>query len=63
MMDKLKVEFLEPVMCKGRPRSEDLARLDELATSIAARHEGLAPRGATDLVVCRTDVAREAAAR
>ena len=45
MMDKLKVEFLEPVLAKGMPRAADFAALDALADTIAAKHEGLqAPR-------------------
>ena len=54
-MNKLKVEFLEPVLAKGMPREEDYARLDALADTIAEKHKDLAPRNFADLTVCRTD--------
>jgi flavorubredoxin len=38
MLPNLKVEILDPVICKGFPREKDLAALDELASTIAARH-------------------------
>jgi flavorubredoxin len=55
MMDKLKVELLDPVLAKGLPRAADFAALDALADTIAAKHkeDGLATRGLADLVVCR----------
>jgi len=37
----LKVEVLEPVLCKGLPRESDLKRLDELAALIARKHQEL----------------------
>jgi flavorubredoxin len=37
----LKPEVLEPVICKGLPRADDLAALDRLADAIAERHKGL----------------------
>jgi flavorubredoxin len=46
MMPKLKVELLEPVLAKGLPRAADLAALDALAGTIAAKHEGLGRRRA-----------------
>ena len=55
MMPKLKVELLEPVLVKGKPRAADYAALDALADTIAAKHQGLAPRNFADLSVCRTD--------
>jgi len=55
MMGKLKLEFLEPVLSKGMPREADYAALDALADTIAAKHEGLAPRNFADLTVCRTE--------
>jgi hypothetical protein len=55
-MDKLKVEFLEPVLVKGMPRDEDYARLDALAATIAEKHRGLGPRNFADLTVCGTDL-------
>jgi flavorubredoxin len=54
-MNKLKVEFLEPVLAKGMPRDEDYARLDALADTIADKHKDLAPRNFADLTVCGTD--------
>jgi flavorubredoxin len=40
----LKVEFLGPVICRGRPRQADLEAVDRLAETIAGKHreEGLA---------------------
>jgi flavorubredoxin len=37
----LKLELFEPLMSKGLPRAEDMAAVDKLAGSIAARHAGL----------------------
>jgi flavorubredoxin len=37
----LKVEVLEPVMCKGYPRQKDFDALDKLADSIAAKHRAI----------------------
>jgi hypothetical protein len=34
----LKVEILNPVLCKGYPREADLKTLDNLAETISARH-------------------------
>ena len=56
MISKLKVEVLEPVLVKGKPRAADYAALDALADTIVAKHQGLAPRNFADLSVCRTDV-------
>jgi flavorubredoxin len=55
MMPKLKVELLEPVLAKGKPRAADYAALDALADTIVVKHQGLAPRNFADLTVCRTD--------
>jgi len=41
LMSSLKVEWLDPVMCRGLPAKEDLDALDRLADAIAERHEGL----------------------
>jgi len=38
MLPNLKVEIIDPVICKGFPRDQDLAALDELARTIAAKH-------------------------
>lgn len=38
MIPNLKVEVLPPVLCKGLPREEDLAKIDELAWAIARKH-------------------------
>ena len=38
MLPNLKVEILEPVLCKGLPREADFDSLDNLAATIAARH-------------------------
>jgi flavorubredoxin len=37
-LGNLKVEFLEPVVCRGLPRAEDLEAVDRLAADIARRH-------------------------
>jgi flavorubredoxin len=37
----LKVEVLEPVMCKGYPREKDFTALDRLADAIASKHRAL----------------------
>jgi flavorubredoxin len=39
MISNLKVEVLDPVLCKGLPKKEDLQALDALADSIAAKHK------------------------
>jgi len=39
MIPNLKVEVLEPVLCKGFPREEDLKALEGLAATIAAKHK------------------------
>jgi hypothetical protein len=38
MLDRLKVEVLDPVYVKGLPKEEDFAALDRLADEIANRH-------------------------
>ena len=38
----LKVQFLDPVVAKGRPKEADLAALDRLADEITALHQNLA---------------------
>ncbi|MEZ5125460.1 MAG: FprA family A-type flavoprotein [Thermoleophilia bacterium] len=55
MMSKLRVEFLDPVLAKGRPRAADFAALDALADTIAEKHAGLAARQFADLSVCHFD--------
>lgn len=37
----LKVELLDPVLCKGRPGPEDLKAIDNLAAAIAEKHREL----------------------
>jgi len=39
MIPNLKVEVLDPVLCKGLPASEDLQRLDKLADAISSKHK------------------------
>jgi flavorubredoxin len=39
MIPSLKVEILDPVMCKGFPREADLKALDNLAATIAEKHK------------------------
>lgn len=38
MVPNLKVEVLEPVLCKGMPDQATLAALDQLADAIAQKH-------------------------
>jgi flavorubredoxin len=46
MLPNLKVELVEPVMCKGMPRQTDFQALEKLAVTIAEKHKGLkAPAG------------------
>jgi len=42
LISSLKVELLEPVMCKGYPRKADFAALDRLAAEVAEKHKTLA---------------------
>ncbi|MFP3867592.1 MAG: FprA family A-type flavoprotein [Desulfobacteraceae bacterium] len=39
LMPNLKVEILEPVICKGLPKEADYQALDKLAVTIAAKHQ------------------------
>lgn len=39
MIPNLKVEVLNPVLCKGLPSESDLRALDDLAAAIAAKHK------------------------
>jgi flavorubredoxin len=39
MLPNLKVEILEPVLCKGYPKEADFKALDKLAESIAQKHK------------------------
>ncbi|MDQ7784336.1 MAG: FprA family A-type flavoprotein [Desulfomonilaceae bacterium] len=41
LIPNLKVEVLDPVICKGRPTQVDFASLDRLAETIAAKHREL----------------------
>ncbi|MBU1195341.1 MAG: FprA family A-type flavoprotein [Proteobacteria bacterium] len=38
MIPNLKVEVLDPVLCKGKPGEKDFRALDDLATAIAQKH-------------------------
>ena len=40
-LPNLKVEFLDPVVCKGYPREMDLKALERLADDVALKHAGL----------------------
>jgi flavorubredoxin len=40
-MSNLKVEFLDPVICRGLPRAADFAALDKLAEAVAGKHREL----------------------
>ncbi len=39
MISNLKVEVLDPVLCKGLPKEQDLRALEELAEAIAGKHK------------------------
>ena len=39
LIPNLKVELLEPVLCKGSPKAADYASLDRLAETIATKHK------------------------
>jgi flavorubredoxin len=39
LIPNLKVEILDPVLCRGFPREADFEALDDLATTIAERHQ------------------------
>ena len=41
LLSNLKVEVLEPVLCKGLPKEEDYAALERLAETVAAKHREL----------------------
>ncbi len=41
LVGNLKAEVLDPVLCKGMPRAEDLERLERLAETIRQRHSVL----------------------
>ena len=41
LIPNLKAEVLGTVLCKGKPRAEDLAALDQLADAIAEKHKAL----------------------
>jgi flavorubredoxin len=41
MIPNLKVELLEPIICKGAPKEVDFKALDNLADAIASRHKAL----------------------
>lgn len=39
MLSNLKIEIIDPVICKGLPRESDLAAVDSLAAKIAEKHK------------------------
>jgi hypothetical protein len=41
MIPNLKVEVLNPVLCKGLPSEADFKALDDLAVTIAGKHKEL----------------------
>ena len=41
LIGNLRAEVLEPVVCKGLPRSQDLQAIERLADQIAAKHREL----------------------
>ncbi|MEA3349664.1 MAG: FprA family A-type flavoprotein [Chloroflexota bacterium] len=41
LIPNLKVEIIDPVVIKGRPKAEDFEALDKLATAIAEKHKSL----------------------
>jgi len=45
LIPNLKVELLDPVVCRGYPREKDLQALDALAEAVAAKHRECASTG------------------
>jgi flavorubredoxin len=43
LIPNLKVEVLEPILCKGLPKDEDFKALDTLAETIAQKHKEMIP--------------------
>ena len=43
MISTVKVELLPPVLSKGSPKEADFQALDNLASTIAQKHQGLPP--------------------
>ena len=41
LIPNLKVEIIDPVLCKGYPRDADLQALDKMADAIARKHKQL----------------------
>ena len=41
LLTPLKLDLIEPLMIKGKPKAEDLAKLDEIAESIYQKHKSL----------------------
>jgi len=41
LLAPLKLDLIEPLMIKGKPKAEDLAKLDEIAESIYQKHKSL----------------------
>lgn len=39
MIGGLKIEILDPVLCKGFPKEDDFRALENLAITIAKRHK------------------------
>ena len=39
LVGNLKIELLDPVICKGFPRQADFKALDNLASAIAEKHK------------------------
>jgi len=46
LVPNLKVEVLDPVLCKGLPRKDDYAAIERLAEAIRSKHEALGLLGA-----------------
>ena len=41
LLAPLKLDLIEPLMIKGKPKAEDLAKLDEIAENIYQKHKSL----------------------
>jgi len=49
ILSPLKLEILQPVLCKGLPREADFKALDNLADTIAQKHRSTTPAGVVNV--------------
>ncbi|MBN2856760.1 MAG: FprA family A-type flavoprotein, partial [Candidatus Delongbacteria bacterium] len=41
LISNLKVDVIEPVLCKGMPREEDYRKIDEIVEKLEEKHKSL----------------------